>query len=636
MRSLSFAKMLRESRWTVVLCVLAAALALGLYFRTGLFDFCTFDDPSYVSANDMVQSKLSWANVLSAFSFSQPMYWHPVTTLSLMIEGQFFHMWAGGYHVLNALWHCGNVALFFVLALVLTGSRFAAFFCALFFAVHPAHVESVAWIAERKDVLSTFFGLATVLLYIRLGRRRGMLVAGCMYASYLLSLMAKPMFVTMPVLLLLLDYWPLRRLTGGDSPVADSPVADSPVADSPGADSPGADSPGADSPGADSPGAPGAAGAGPWPGSGLKRASALPELNRLVSCLREKMLFLALGLYAAFMTLSTHSDAQDRLDPDLWLKLANAFASIGKYLILFVWPSHQAVIYPFPDSVPLAQSLGGAAAVLALTGLCLWQVRRRPYLLVGWLWFLCALVPVIMPPKVGLHVAMADRWTYVPFLGLYLALGAWGAGLLSSAARPLARATLALVFLLPAVPLAFVQQRQLSTWESPLSMYEQALRVTKRNYLVLNNYGGLKLKAGDEETGERCFLEALEIYPDFAICRMNLGMYRLSKGRFDESIELLWSAVPRLAGVRQAYDAYTGLAYALGKKGRLVEAEHFLAAAIREQPKRSEAYMSWGRMARARGDISLAHEFFRQMSEGGSDIGTGEDLRRVMASLRKP
>ncbi|MDR3641123.1 MAG: hypothetical protein P4L39_07350 [Humidesulfovibrio sp.] len=586
MPNASLARMLRASRWTFVLGLLATAVALGLYFRAGLFEFCTFDDPSYVSMNQQVLSKFTWSSVVAAFSPHQVMYWHPMTTLSFMLDGQFFHLWAGGYHLTNVLWHTANVALFFLLVLWLTGNRFAAVFAALLLAAHPAHVEAIAWISARKDVLSTFFGLASILLYIRWARKPGAALALGMYAAYALSLMAKPMFVTMAGLLLLLDYWPLGRLA------ALEPTGE---------------------------------------------ARLLPDARHLVACLREKVLFLALGLFSTFMTLSSHADTQDKLDPSWGLKIANAFAAIAKYLGLLVWPSHQAMLYPFPDAVPLVQSLGGAVLVLAVTVLCLWQARRRAYLLVGWLWFLCALTPVIMPPKVGLHVALADRWTYVPFLGLYLAICGLAAELLGRIERPVARAAAAIALVaLPLVPLSIAQQRQLSTWATPASVYEQDLRVTKGSYLVMSNYGVMKQSEGDLAAAERYFLEALRYSPDFAICRLNLGALRIEQGRDAEALDLLWPAMLRLEKEHQAYDSYRALALLLTRGGKLKEAQGFYALAIREQPKRAEAYVEWGGLARRLGDLSQAREFFDKGGEAPNAFRAKVSLDSLKALLSQP
>jgi len=561
----SLARMLRESRWVFVLGLLAAAVALGMYSRAGLFDFSSFDDPSYVSMNGQVLAKFSWASVKAAFSPHQVVYWSPLTTLSFMLDSQFYHKWAGGYHATNVLWHSANVAAFFALILALTKNRFAAVLAALLFAVHPAHVEAVAWISARKDVLSTFFGLSSILIYIRWTRRPGTALAVGLYCTYALSLMSKPMFVTLPGLLLLLDFWPLARL---DAQPHEGP------------------------------------------------APFWPDWRLVIVRIREKVLLLSMGVLITFLTLSVHPNTQDRLDPDLGLKIANAFASILKYLGLLIWPSHQALIYPFPDSVPLAQSLGGAALLLAVTGFCLWQARRRSYLLVGWLWFLCALVPVIMPPKVGLHVAIADRWSYVPFMGLYFALACLAAEFLDKIKRSAVRgmAAVALV-LLPVIPLGLAQQRQLSTWETPLSAYEQALRYTKGNYLVLNNYGVHKAQAGDDAAAEKAYTEALEIFPDFGLCRLNLGALRLKQERRDEALELLWSAKGILEKEGQAYDAYRGLAMCLISMDKLDLAQDFYVLAIREQPKRHEAYEEWGVLARRLGDPRRAQQFFQQALE---------------------
>lgn len=544
----------------LALCLLPAAVAAAAYCAVAGFGYCDLDDAVYVTSNPLVLSGLSWENVLRAFSVKGIVaYWNPLLNLSFMADASLFGQGAGGYHLVNVLWHCANVALFCLLVLRLSGSRFAALFAALLLAVHPAHVEAVAWISARKDMLSTFFGLSAILIYRSWVHRP---CAGKNFGLHLchgLSLMAKPMFVTMPGLLLLLDWWPLSRLRGGED---------------------------------------GAAG-GLW-----------PDWRRVVACVREKVLLLALGLFATFMALSTHFRAYDRLDPDLGLKLANALAAYAKYLGLLVWPARQAIIYPFPASVPLAHSLGGAALLLGLTCLCLWQARKRPYLLVGWLWFLCALLPVIMPPKVGMHVALADRWTYVPFLGLYLAAGCLGAELLDRLQRPAPRRAAAAALLALLVPLTVAQQRQLATWATPASIYEQAMRVTTDSHVVQNNYAGLKLQAGDPAAAERHYQEALRIHPNYPQALYNLGLMRLEQGRLPESLELLRHAVEEMEKTDRAYEGYRALGYCLQSMGMLREAQETFRKAIYEQPQEAEAYVDWGNLAKGVGDSKLARELY--------------------------
>jgi len=548
------------ARWTPVLCLAAAALALALYQGVVRFDFSILDDNFYVTENRQILAGFTWANLKAVFTPTPGLYWSPVTLLSLMLDARLFGFWAGGFHVVNALWHCANVVLFFCLVLRLSGSRLAAFLAAGLLAAHPAHVEAVAWITARKDVLSTFLGLCAIHLYIGWTRRPTHGRNALFHVMFLLCLMAKPMFVTLAGLLLLLDWWPLGRL-------------------------------------------------GALNGAGR----ALPEPRLFVQRLREKALLLALGVFATFMTLHSHfAGILDRLDPGPGLKLANAVVSYAKYLGLLIWPHDQATIYPFPESVPAAQVILSGLLLTALTGLFLWQRRARPYLLVGWLWFLAALTPVIMPPRVGLHVEYADRWSYVPFLGLYLALGCL-AGELAGRARegwPRLAASAALA-VLPLAALIPVQQRQLATWRTPFSIAEQALRVTRGNYLLLNNYGILKGQAGDKQAAEVAFLGVLDIYPDYGPALYNLGMLRISQNRYAEALP------PLLKGVEaeqrhgaKLYETSCSVALCLTLMGCGAEAPHYYALAIREDPRRPRAYNDWGNLARDTGDRELARELY--------------------------
>lgn len=544
------------TRWPILLCLLAIAAAVLAYRDVGLFGFCNLDDSVYVTENRLVLSGLSWDTVRRAFTPDNTGYLSPLVTLSFVLDAQVFGFWAGGFHLVNLAWHVANVALFFWLVLRLSDSRIAALLAAVLLAVHPAHVEAVAWISARKDMLSTFFGLVAFHIYIGWARRpRTMLNAG-LHAAHVLSLMAKPMLVTLPGLLVLLDYWPLRRL-------------------------------------------------------GVNGGGLLPDWRELAARVREKSLLLALGVLAAFVTLSTHMQAFDRLDPGFGLKAANALASCAGYLKLLVWPSNQALVYPFPESVPLAHSLGGAGLVLGLTALCLWQVRRRPFLLVGWLWFLCALIPVIMPPKVGMHVAMADRWAYVPFLGLYLALGCLAGEAFSALRKPWTRAALCLALLAPLAALTIVQQRQLATWATPSTIYEQVLRVTRKSHVVLNNYGGIKVSEGDDAAAEALFREALRLHPSYEACLYNLGLVCMRGGRFGEALEFLTRARPEMKRVGKEYEAMRAMAHCLARLGRFDEAQALYLGCLELEPGELEAWLDWAKLAEALGQRDRALGLYR-------------------------
>lgn len=545
-------------RRTLLLCALALAAAVLAYQDVGRFGFCDLDDSAYVTENRLVLSGLSWETVRQAFVPDAHAYLSPLVTLSFMLDGQLFGLWAGGFHLVNLLWHCANVALFFLLVLRLSGSRAAALLAGLLLAAHPAHIEAVAWISARKDMISTFFGLCAINIYIGWARKPSALRNIGLHACHGLSLLAKPMLATLPGLLLLLDFWPLRRLGEG--------------------------------------------------------APLLPGWRRGLALVREKLLLLALGLLATFVTVRTHFEAYDRLDPDFGLKLANGLAAYAKYLGLLVWPHDQAIVYPFPASVPLAHSMGAALLLAALTGLCLWQRRQRPYLLVGWLWFLVSLLPVIAPPKVGLHVALADRWAYVPFMGLYLALGCLVAEGLERLAR-VWKAALCAVLVAWAALLMAQHQRQLATWATPVSIYEQALRVTTDSHVVLNNYGGLKAGEGDDAAAEAAYLEALRIHPRYGMCLFNLGLLRMRQERYPEALGYLARAGEELGKIGMGYEPARAMAYCLAKMGRTEEAQELYAMCVQLQPERVAAYLDWAKLAASLGRTERARALYRKSQE---------------------
>lgn len=546
-------------RWSLVLGLGVMCLAAMLYSRVWDFGFSILDDSQYVLANPNLAAGLSAATLKRVFIPSVGLYWSPLTQLSLMLDTHFFGVWAGGYHLMNLLWHCANVGLLFLLVLRLGGSRLAATFAAALFAAHPAHIEAVAWITARKDLVSTFFGLSAINIYISWARRPSGKLNVLVHAAFIASLLGKPMFVTMAGLLLLLDWWPLGRLT--------------------------------------------------QPGG------VMPDLGLVFARVREKTLMLSLAAAITLVTLRSHfAGAFDRLDPSLGLKLANAVVSYAKYLGLLVWPHDQAIVYPFPDTVPAMHVVLSGLLLAAITWACLRQMRARPYLLVGWLWFLAALMPVIIPPKVGLHVEYADRWSYVPFMGLYLALGCLGAELAQRVREGGGRvAVSAALVAVPVVALAPVQQRQLETWRMPLAQAEQAFRVTRNNYLLLNNYAILKVRSGDNAAAERAFKECLEIFPEYSPAMYNLALLFIEQKRYDEALATLLRCVE--VDIRRnvkAYDSYCALGLCLTFMGQLDKAQHYYALAIQENPSRPRAYNDWGNLARQKRDYELARELYRR------------------------
>ena len=373
---------------TTLVAVGLVLLTAAIFCRVGSLEFLSYDDPDYITLNPIIQKGLSGEGLAWAFGkiHGQETYWHPITWVSHMLDVEMFGLRPGGHHLVSLAFHIANVVLLFVMLNAATGALWRSALVAALFAIHPLQVESVAWITERKNVLSTFFWMLTLWFYVGYTRAPGTGRYLASLGSYAIGLMCKPALVPLPAVLLLLDYWPLRRLTFGSKTATPSP----PV--------------------------------------GVRRQ---PSLKKL---LLEKLPFFALAIILSLITLSAHRGLgmiNEAGAPPRSLEIGNIFVSYVRYLRKALWPSDLAVFYPFPTSLAADLVIGAVVILLAITALVLWQGKRKPYLAVGWFWFLGVLIPAIGIVRVGVQ-AMADRFVYVPIVGLFIAVVWWVADLLES------------------------------------------------------------------------------------------------------------------------------------------------------------------------------------------------------------
>lgn len=516
-----------RERW-----LLAGALFLGtalLYARVATFDFTYFDDPRYVTENLRVRAGLSWENVKWAFTTFHFGNWHPLTWLSYMLDVQLFGVDAGAMHVVNALLHAANAALVFLVLDRMTGARGRSLLVAVLFAAHPLHVESVAWVAERKDVLSTLFGLLALLAYGRYVRARSAARHLVVTLAFLSSLLAKPMWVTFPFLLLLLDLWPLRRIAGW--------VA-----------------------------APGPPLPSPGPVS-------------LRSALLEKTPWLLLSIASSALTLvAQHRGGAMTEGLGLGWRLANALVSYARYLGMTFWPAGLAAYYPLRAEGAAAYQVLAAGVLLAgISALALWKLRRQPWIAVGWAWFVGTLVPVIGVVQVG-GQAVADRYTYLPSIGLFVAV-VWGAH--ACVSRRVARSHLRLASVAIAAALAILSFRQAGYWSDHSTLFRHAIQVTGPNaraHAYLSD--GLR-RAGrfDEALAEAH--EAIRIEPGSGRLRMTLALIQVDLGRLREAERTLREAVTLDPMLPVAWALLGEVETALGRPD---EGERTLVRAARMAP----------------------------------------------------
>jgi len=521
--------MTSSSARRLLVAVLLTALTIGAYSAAGGLGFVTWDDPIYVRDNPRVAAGPTWENVKWAFTTDYASNWHPLTWLSHMLDARLFGVTPGPHHWVNVAIHVANTLLLFFALLRMTGFVGRAAFVAALFAVHPLHVESVAWISERKDVLSTLFLLATLHAYVSYARattRRGprMTLVCALFAA---GVMSKPMVVTLPFLLLLLDRWPLARTE---------------------------------------------------------------STRRLVV---EKTPLFALAAVGSIATLvaQTQTSAIGSLSMySLGMRLANAAVAYVEYVARTFWPADLGAFYPFPHSLSAGLVVFAIAALVAVSALAIAQTKRRPWLFVGWFWFVGTLVPAIGVVQVG-HQAMADRYTYVPIVGLFVVV-AWGAVELLARLRNAAVVEIACASIVIAA-CAVATRAQLTYWKDGESLWRRVLDVTENNIVADNNYALIELDRGDADAAARRLAKVVRDAPDYVDALNNFGHALTSLGRPREALTPLAEAA-RLRPDIEQIQFNLGVAYA--ELDQFDEAAVHFGEAVRLKPTFERARLTFGRM----------------------------------------
>ncbi|MGD0774037.1 MAG: tetratricopeptide repeat protein [Candidatus Solibacter sp.] len=546
---------LRGDLW---IYLLLAAAVLAAYGQVLHFGFVTYDDPDYVTANAHVQAGLTRAGVAWAFRSSFAGNWFPLTWLSHMLDCTLFGMDAGWHHFTNAWIHALSSLVWFAVLKRLTGARWRSALAAFLFALHPLHVESVAWVAERKDVLSGLFWVLTLWAYAAYTARPGPLRYGFTLFLFCLGLMAKPMLVTLPVVLLLLDRWPLRRGT------------------------------------------------------------------RIL----EKVPFFAASVAVSVVTVLAHREvgatASFSLIPAA-VRLENALVSYAAYFFQTLWPARLAVFYPYPlGSLAVPAAMAGIA-LAAVTGLGIRLFPRRPYLAIGWLWYLVTLLPVIGLIQVGAQ-ARADRYTYIPMVGLAIAL-VWG---VSDAFERWPRMQMALAAALCLACLT-VTWRQVGYWRDSISLYQHAIDATSGNYVARYNLAIVLETRGEIAEAAAQLRETVRIRPRFAPAHAALGQLLAKQGLAEQALPELWTAVslrPDLA------DAYIGMGSVLGALGRNDEAAAAFSEGVRQEPENADAHYNFGIALAQGGKLGdAAREFRAAVKVRPADVEARYNLGIVLARL---
>jgi len=474
------------NRQALILCILLAATTIAVYSPIIRAPFLNYDDALHVTENAHVRAGLTWSTVKWAFRSSETSDWHPITWLSHALDCQVFGFGPAGPHAVNLLLHAINAVLLFLILEAATGFLWQSFGVAALFALHPINVESVAWISERKDVLSMFFFLLALAAYGWYVRRPGIGRYLAVTAAYALALMSKAQVITFPFALLLLDYWPLRRLAALEP---DEPH--------------------------------------PQEGSNAARVKSFASL------VVEKIPWLALSAASAVITMDVEGPAMEAKYP-VWVRLANAALAYAKYIGKAVWPVHLAPLYPHPGlSVNVAASIASAIAILSVSVVVLVFRRHRPFF-VGWFWFLGTLVPMIGLVQISIH-SMADRYAYIPMIGIFVII-AWGMGDLVEKWHlpqgvPLAVSAAALV------ALGVLLSLQVGYWRDNVTLWTHTLAMTKQNYTAEDMLASALLAEGKIEEGIPHLRQALVYYPTDAMATLNLATYDQMRGDYFSALE---------------------------------------------------------------------------------------------------
>ena len=536
---------LTSTRKMLLISLLLAIATVALYYPVRRHPFLNYDDTLFVTENDQVQAGLTWLTVKWAFTTFAVGSWHPLTWLSHALDCQWFGLDPGAHHDTSLLLHTLNVVLLFWVLQAATGYTGRSAMVAALFALHPINVESVAWIAERKNVLSMFFFLLALGAYRWYAqwvphpsyrRWEGGKIGRYLVVAilFVLGLLSKPQVITFPFVLLLWDYWPLQRMSLGGDP------------------------------------------------SGKPSEGAIPTKS-FSWLLLEKLPLFALSATSAFITMAAARTDTEKIFYPRQIRIEAAIVSYVQYLKKAVWPSRLAVFYPHPGSSLRPWHAYVVLFLLVAITALLFEARSRRYLLVGWLWFVGTLVPMLGLQPVGYKglQGIADRYAYLPFIGLFIML-CWGIpDLLSKRAASTKRAWLTRLSLAVLLLLAAISHRQLAYWSDNTSLWSHTLQVTGPNWLAENNLGKLLMSEGKEEDGITHFFRAVAIYPNDPVSNMNIALYEQKHGNLPEAVTHFKIAITMSHDEKLKIAALNSLGRAYTDLGDLARARECFAAAAR-------------------------------------------------------
>ncbi len=621
----------------LLICILLAAVTFAVYLPVRNHSFLYYDDDVYVTKNENVQQGLSWQGVKWAFTTGACSNWHPLTWLSLMLDCQLFRaaslpggVKSGPMHIVNVLFHVANSILLFVVLARMTKGVWQSAFIAGLFALHPLHVESVAWVAERKDVLSTLFWLLTMLAYSRYVERPSVRRYIAVLVLFAMGLLAKPMLVTLPFVLLLLDYWPLERTGGPDFAHGATPIRDT------------------------------------LRQPGRQRTENRRQKVSLKWLIIEKIPLIVLVVVSSVVTFVVQRKTgamADILALPLNERIANAVVSYLIYIGKMIWPTGLAVLYPHPgNTIPVSRAVIYGIVLVLITIFFVYHARRYKYLFVGWLWYLGTLVPVIGIVQVGTQ-ARADRYTYVPLIGIFIIIAFGVTELLRKI--PVRKIILVALAGITLSACTLATSHQLKYWKDSLSLFEHALKVIEGSYVMQNNYANILSDLGRPKEAAAQLSEALKFLPNSPEIHVNYGNALREMGKLDEAIAQYKIAIElapdfKLArydlglalatkgdyeGAIQQYRIYEGtavsavdirqdMALQLAKEGRAGDALSQFQKALIVKPDSAEVLSNFGYALAQSGKPQDAIEYYNKaLAKDSNDVITHGRLALALAAV---
>lgn len=565
-----------EPRKVAYFSIVLTAIIMIVYAQVGNHQFINLDDTGYVTLNSNVAGGLTSKSAWWAFTTIDCFYWQPLTWLSHMADVQLYGMNPRGHHLTSVAIHCFASLLVLVLFSRATGDLWSSAFVAFLFALHPQSVESVAWAAERKDVLSAFFWVLTLILYVEFTAKRKASLYLLSLCSFMSGLMSKPMVVSLPIILLLFDYWPLGRFDI----------------------------------------------------KGYK-TTLKNRLHHITPVILEKIPFIVCSIFSVAITLYGHNLAgglRHLDDVSLVLRIENALVSYVAYIEKMFLPLGLAVLYPFPTAIAFWKVFGSLCILLLITIFTIRVRQNQPYLVVGWFWFLLTLVPVIGLFQTG-EQAMADRFSYIPRIGL-LIMVTWGVSDLTKAVRS-RRGLLTLAASIVLIASTVLTWRQLGYWRDNISLYEHTLQLTTDNFTIHNNFGLALAEEGNLQAAIEQYREALRIKPKNAFSHNNLGMVLVKQGNIEAAIREYEAAIL----ISPAYAiAHNNLGIALASRGDLDAALRKYEDALRINPEYVDAHYNRGLAFAGKGEFDAAiSEYQNALRITPNDIDIHMNLGTALA-----